>query len=232
MSSLRAGPISYLSLYLQRHQELQLNNHQFSSVQLLSRVRLFGPAGFASSDKTRPDSPVPTLQGHYDQSQNWRGRLRFLTPLEMRPYSIARNPVESREAPPTRQRPSPLIGTLGSSLRSPTKVGGNEGFPLQPEKDIESPSSTRLEALVTSHDSRVMTSSPSPCAWRHEFPGTARDVFGVRGLSVPHQVSRSVGLCSAVLSPRFSEHRTAAATAVGRRRRGWPAHELCIGFPN
>ena len=41
VSSLRAGPISYLSLYLQRHQELQLNNHQFSSVQLLSRVRLF-----------------------------------------------------------------------------------------------------------------------------------------------------------------------------------------------
>ena len=43
------------------------------------------------------------------------------------------------------------------------------------EKDLESPSSTRLEALVISHDSRVMTSSPSPCAWRHEFPGAARE---------------------------------------------------------
>ena len=31
------------------------------------------------------------------------------------------------------------------------------------------------EALVTSHDSRVMTSSPSPCAWRPDFPGAARE---------------------------------------------------------
>ena len=130
---------------------------------------------FHSSDKTRHDSPVPTLQGPCSRSQNWRGSLRFLPPLEMRPSSIATNPVESREAPPTPQRPSPLIGTLGSSLRSPTKVGGNEGFPLQPEKDIESPSSTRLEALVPSHDSRTMTRSFSPRAWRHDFPGTARE---------------------------------------------------------
>ena len=61
-------------------------------------------------------------------------------------------------------------GTLGGSLRSPEEVEGNEGFPPQPEKDLESPSSTPLEDLAVSHDSRVMTSSPSPCAWRHEFP--------------------------------------------------------------
>ena len=66
-------------------------------------------------------------------------------------------------------------GTLGSSLRSPAEVGGNEGFLLQPEKDLESPSSTRLEALVPSHDSRTMTRSISPRAWRHDFPGTARE---------------------------------------------------------
>ena len=66
--------------------------------------------------------------------------MSFLPPLEMRPSSIATNPVESREAPPTPRRPSPLRGTLGSFLRSPAEVGGNEGFPLQPEKDIESPS--------------------------------------------------------------------------------------------
>ena len=60
---------------------------------------------FHSSDKTWPDSPVPTLQGHYDRSQNWRGRLRFLPPLEMRPSSIAPNPVESREATLTPQYP-------------------------------------------------------------------------------------------------------------------------------
>ena len=29
--------------------------------------------------------------------------------------------------------------------------------------------------LPVSHDSRVMTSSSSPCAWRHEFPGAARE---------------------------------------------------------
>ena len=56
-------------------------------------------AEFHSSEKTRPDSPVPTLQGHCDRSQKWRGSLRFLRPLEMRPSSIAPHPVESREAP-------------------------------------------------------------------------------------------------------------------------------------
>ena len=65
--------------------------------------------------------------------------------------------------------------TLGSFLRSPAEVGVNEGFPLQPEKDLESPSSTRLEALVPSHDSRTMTRSFSPRAWRHDFPGAARE---------------------------------------------------------
>ena len=38
-----------------------------------------------------------TLQGPCDQSQKWRQTLRFLPPLEMRPSSIAPNPVESRE---------------------------------------------------------------------------------------------------------------------------------------
>ena len=130
---------------------------------------------FHSSDKTRHDSPVPTLQGPCSRSQNRRGSLRFLPPLEMRPSSIAPNPAESREALPTTQHPSPLRGTVGSSLRSAAEVEGNEGFPPQPEKDLESPSSTPLEDLATSHDSRVMTSSPSPCAWRHEFPGAARE---------------------------------------------------------
>ena len=62
-------------------------------------------AEFHSSDKTWPDSPVPTLQRHYDRRQNWRGRLRFLPPQEMRPSFIAPNPVESREATLTPQYP-------------------------------------------------------------------------------------------------------------------------------
>ena len=67
---------------------------------------------FHSSDKTRPDSPVPTLQGPCGRSPKRRGSLRFLPPLEMRAFSIAPNPAESREAPPTPQHPSPLRGTL------------------------------------------------------------------------------------------------------------------------
>ena len=39
-----------------------------------------------------------------------------------------------------------LRGTLRSSLRSPAKVEGTKGFLPQPEKDLESPSSTLLEA--------------------------------------------------------------------------------------
>ena len=37
---------------------------------------------FHSSDKTRHDSPVPTLQGPCSRSPNPRGSLRFLPPLE------------------------------------------------------------------------------------------------------------------------------------------------------
>ena len=37
------------------------------------------------------------------------------------------------------------------------------------------PSSTRLEALVPSRDSRARTRSPSPRAWRPDFPGAARE---------------------------------------------------------
>ena len=49
--------------------------------------------------ETRPDSPVPSLQGSSYQSHKWRGTLKFLPQLKMRPSSIAPNPVESREAP-------------------------------------------------------------------------------------------------------------------------------------
>ena len=45
----------------------------------------------------------------------------------------------------------------------------------RPGKDLERPSSTRLEARVPSHDSRAMTSSPSPLAWRPDFPGAPRE---------------------------------------------------------
>ena len=132
-------------------------------------------AEFPSSDKRRPESPVPTQQGPCGRSPKRRGSVRFQPRLEKRPSSIVPSPAESREAPPTPQHPSPLRGTLGSSLRSLSEVEGNEGFPPQPEKDLESPSSMRLEALVPSHDSRAMTRTPLPRAWRPDFPGTARE---------------------------------------------------------
>ena len=79
--------------------------------------------------KMRRDSLVPTLLALCDSSQKWSGTLRFLPPLEMRPYSIAPNPVESREAPPnstvslTSQRhPEKLPEVTGTSR-------GNTGFP-------------------------------------------------------------------------------------------------------
>ena len=45
--------------------------------------------------KTRRDSLVPTRQGPCDRSQKWRESPSFLPPLEIRPSSIAPNPVES-----------------------------------------------------------------------------------------------------------------------------------------
>ena len=87
------------------------------------------PAGFPSSDKTRPDSPVPTLQGPCGRSPKRRGILRFLSPLEVRPSSIAPNPDESREAPPnstvslnSQRHLENLPEVTGSSP-------GNPGFP-------------------------------------------------------------------------------------------------------
>src|SRR5574338_255614 len=55
--------------------------------------------------KTRPDSPVPSLQGTLRSESEIRGTLRFLPQLEMRPSSNAPSPVESREAPPTSSFP-------------------------------------------------------------------------------------------------------------------------------
>ena len=88
----------------------------------------------STSDKTRPDSPVPTLQGPCVQSPKRRGSLRFLPPLEVRPSSVAPDPAEARGGPPPIQDRSPLRGTLASSLRSPAEGEGHEGFPPPPRE--------------------------------------------------------------------------------------------------
>src|SRR5574340_445528 len=60
---------------------------------------------------------------------------------------------------------------MRSPLRSPAQVEGSQGFLPQPEKDLERPSSPRLEARVPYHGSGAMTSSHTPLPWRPDFPG-------------------------------------------------------------
>ena len=65
--------------------------------------------------------------------------------------------------------------TMRSPLRSPAQVEGTQGFLPQPGKALERPSSTRLEARFPYHGSGAMTRSPSPLAWRPDFPGAPRE---------------------------------------------------------
>ena len=102
--------------------------------------------------KTRPDSPVPTLQGPCNLSQKWRGTLRFLPDLEIRPSSIAANPVESQEA-----SPSSIVSL--TSQRHPEKLpevtGTSRGNPGFPAATRERPRASFF--IVLSPDSTTMT---------------------------------------------------------------------------
>ena len=73
----------------------------------------------------------------------------------------------STQVPSEPQRPKPL--------RSPAQVEGTQGFLPQPGKALERPPSTRLEARFPYHGSGAMTRSPSPLAWRPDFPGAPRE---------------------------------------------------------
>ena len=50
-------------------------------------------------------------------------------------------------------------------MRSPAHVEGTQGFLPQCEKDLESPTSTCLEARICFHGSIEMTRTPSPRIW-------------------------------------------------------------------
>ena len=75
---------------------------------------------FHSSDKTRHDSPVPTLQGPCSRSQNRRGSLRFLPPLppprrELRAWCLwgsagDRWPGQGSGVPPCESWMGPAVG--------------------------------------------------------------------------------------------------------------------------
>ena len=99
-----------------------------------------------------PDSPVPILQGPCNLSQKWRGTLRFLPDLEIRPSSIAANPVESQEA-----SPSSIVSL--TSQRHPEKLpevtGTSRGNPGFPAATRERPRASFFIAL--SPDSTTMT---------------------------------------------------------------------------
>src|SRR5574340_371730 len=71
---------------------------------------------------------------------------------------------------------------MRSPLRSPAQVEGSQGFLPRAEKDLERPSSARLEAMFPYHDSRAMTRSPSPLAWRPDFPGAPERLTDLAGL--------------------------------------------------
>ena len=70
-----------------------------------------------------------------------------------RPSGDPRGPATSTGSLASQRHP-------GKFPKSPSEGEGNEGFPPPPEKDLESPSSTRLQALVPSRDSSARTRSP------------------------------------------------------------------------
>ena len=122
-------------------------------------------AGFHASTQAQTCLSVSTLQGPCDHSQKWRGTLRFLPQLGTRPFSIAPNTVESREAPPnsavslTSQRhPEKLPEVTGTSR-------GNPGFPATTRERPRESFFNAFEARCPYHDSRAMMRSPSPLAW-------------------------------------------------------------------
>src|SRR5574341_313585 len=89
---------------------------------------------------------------------------------------------------------------MRSPLRSPAQVEGSQGFLPQPEKDLERPSSTRLEARFPYHDSRAMTRYPSPLAWRPDFPVAPREPH--RGSPVIAETTPFVSCMPSRPSPR------------------------------
>ena len=70
----------------------------------------------------------------------------FQTQLEMRPSSIAPNPVESRGEPPNSTVFLTFHRHPEKLPRLPSQVEGTQGFLLKLEKDLEIPPSMCLEA--------------------------------------------------------------------------------------
>ena len=93
------------------------------------------PAGFPSSDKTRPDSPVPTLQGPCGRSPKRRGSLNSLPQLEKnhvvptswQDEALSRDGV-SREVPCSALKGETVPDSLPATPKSPpTRRGPPRG---------------------------------------------------------------------------------------------------------
>ena len=97
-------------------------------------------------------------------SESWR----LLSPL--RPLrGLQETRVATREESGVLGFPSRRGLTPRGSLECNPEIPAFTGE-APPDKDLESPSTTLLEALVPSRDSRAVTRSPSPRAWRPVFP--------------------------------------------------------------
>ena len=114
--------------------------------------------------KTRPDSPVPSLQGPCDRSLKSEVPCGSASTGDEALFQCTK-PSGVPRGPSHLQFPWLLRATMRSPLRSPAQVEGSQGFLPQPEKDLRFPY----------HDSRAMTRSPSPLAWRPDFPGAPRE---------------------------------------------------------
>ena len=129
--------------------------------------------------ETRPDSPGEPGMQPRDPCLPWRGTLRFLPDLKIRPSSIAANPVESQEASPssivslTSQRhPEKLPEVTGTSR-------GNTGFPAAtrerprasffqapPGSQASSRGEAKDSALLSSRDAGLLEPRDHCLPWR------------------------------------------------------------------
>ena len=126
------------------------------------------------SSQSPPDAPRPAPSS--DQGPSF---LSWVCVLSLPPSFLLSSPAWKI---PQREEPGRLqsMGSLG-------------------EKDLESPSSTHLEALVPSRDSRAMTRSPSPRGT--VTPAGDRSVRGCWLSSCLRAPCCPEGLASAPLSP-------------------------------
>ena len=107
---------------------------------------------------------------------------------------------------PSSQHAGEKRGVAGLLLGRPTQVEGTQGSLPQPEKDLESPSSMRLEARFAYYNSRAITHSPSPHArlglalGSPIFPSGCEGKLGADSGSLPGKVRSSAAppLCGAL----------------------------------